>query len=261
MNGRLLLALLRRECGAFLAHRTFLGGWIGALLFGIAVERVGGGREASLWVLYQMMYYVLPLVSILSAIVIVRQDLPESALLAQLPSSTTARVLAKAGAAMAYVLIGMGLLLVPPLFGGLGMGPGGMLATAGALLGTFGVGVGVFIGFRARHEVRAYLGGLALWVTFLIGSGAIAYVAHLALSPQLSAVTTLASLMANPVESFRIFVFFGLSAVPMNPHNLNPLAEWWMVHPLLWLGLVTVFYAILSLITAGWNLRFRVYPR
>lgn len=250
-------ALLRREVSALRAQKAFLAGWSATALGGMAVASLSGSSESAIWILYQVVYYFIPLAGVLAAIVVVRQDLRESSLLAQIPGASLPRVIAKGIAAFAYALVGMFLLIAPSLPARLEAGPALLLFLAGAALAAVSVSFGVFLGLRARHEVRAYFGGLILWLLGLLGSGFAAHAAHVFLAPEQTAVVTLLTLMANPIESFRIFVFFGLSAVPMNPHSANPVAQWWLANPLLWLLLVSLFHAVWPVMIAGRKLRYR----
>lgn len=252
--------LLKREIRGLCAHRLLSFGLITALGIGIGIAMMVDVREARLWVLYQLIYYIIPLLSLLVTIMIVRQDLREGPLLALLPGSSSARVAAKSLAAGAYLLVVLGMLFLPSVVVDVGAWPVWLSLVAGSiLLMGFFLCLGTWQGFRARHEVRAYFGGLGWWIVFLFGSAAFAYGAHLFFVPSVTPSLTLLSLMANPLESFRLFVFFGLSAVPMNPHSSNPVALWWMSHSLFWLTILVLFLGTFPLFHAGYRLRLRAH--
>jgi len=189
---------------------------------------------------------------------LVRQDLGEAPLMALLPGASQARVAAKATVSTAYLLGLLLLLVLPSAFGG-NAGDFLLLAVGGALVVLVCACLGVWRGFCAGTEVRAYFGALGWWCLLLFGSGALAFAAHQWLAPSATPVATLATLMSNPLESFRIFVFFGLNAVPMNPQTSNGLALWWMAHPLVWLAAISLPFASLPLLRAGWGLRYRAH--
>jgi len=258
MKVRLWYPLLKREFCALCAHRTLLWGLLGALGTGVAVSLLAETADERLWVLYQLFYYVLPMFAMLGSIMLVRQDLGESPFLALLPGSSCARVVVKMMVSIVYVWILIALLLLPSAFGEdyaqfllLGGGAG--------LVALVFVCLGIWRGFRSRTEVRAYLGGLVWWIVLLLGSGALGFCAHQWLRPEFTPAATLVILMSNPLESFRIFVFFGLSAVPMNPQTLNGVALWWMGHSMVWLALITLLFSFFLLLRAGWNLRLRAH--
>lgn len=250
--------LLKRELRALLSHRSLMAGWGGALLSGIAIAFLGAGDEARVWILYQLIYYALPLLAMLGTIMLVRQDLREGPLLAHLPGASAARVGIKAAVSFGYFAILLGTLVLPSALRG--AFPAFLRLVGGSLpLLLVFVGFGAWWAFRARSEIRAYFGGLATWLGFLLGSGALAYGAHLWLAPETTPAATLAILMSNPLECFRIFVFFGIDAVPMNPQTASPIAVWWLRHTMTWLLLISTPFIGFSLLHAGWNLRLRAH--
>ena len=252
--------LCKREIRALCAHRLLILGLVASLGIGITIATIVDSPEARLWVSYQIIYYMVPLLTLLVTIMIVRQDLREGPLLALLPGSSTARVTAKSLAAGGYLVLVLSLLFLPSVVAGMAAWQSWLsLATGSVLLMVFFLCMGVWQGFRARHEVRAYLGGLGWWIVFLFRSAALAYGAHVLLVPSVTPSLTLISLMANPLESFRLFVFFGLSTVPMNPHTGNPIALWWMSHSLLWLTVVVLLLGSFPLFHAGYQLRLRAH--
>lgn len=250
--------LWKREFRALCGHRSLLIGLLIAFVFGIAISSLAGAPEGRLWVLYQLVYYGLPLFSLLGTIMLVRQDLREAPLLALLPSASPARVMVKTGVAVSYWSILLILLVLPSAFRGEGLRLF-RLVEGGLLVVLVFSSLGVWRAFRARTEVRAYFGGLAWWLVLLISSGALAYGVHLWMRPEFTPQATLGLLMSNPLESFRIFVFFGVNAVPMNPQTNSDLALWWMEHPLTWLGIIAMGYFIPALLLAGRDLRYRAH--
>lgn len=250
--------LLWRELQGILAHRWLGLGLAGAWMGGISVVGVVTA-ESLLWTAFQVLYYLLPLSAILSAVMIVRQDLGEAPLLAMLPRSNGLRVLAKITVVALYSGAGLSLFLLPLAFGGAELSSLFSLLCGGGLVAVVCASLGVMIGFRSRHEVRGYLGGIASWLVLLLGSSLVAYVATLSLAPGYTPSVTLVALMVNPVESFRIHAFFGLSTVPMNPHTSNSVALWWLGHPLLWLAMVSFAYVAPTLWAAGRKLRYRAH--
>ena len=247
---------IRRELCALPGHRSLLAGWLAALLGGAALALFGDTPTSRLWLLYQLFYYAVPLFALLGTIMLVRQDLREAPLLALLPGASPMRVGVKTLVALGYFGVAALLLVAPSALRGEALRFARLLA-GGLLVVAVFCSLGVWRAFRAKTEVRAYFGGLAWWLLLLLGSSAMAYGAHLWLRPEFTPTATLATLMGNPVEAFRIFVFFTVNEVPMNPQTQHPVAAWWLAHPLGWLGAVALLYALPALCLAGWHLRLR----
>lgn len=258
LNFTLFWPLLKREARALWAHPAFAGGGALALLAGVVIALSADDPQARIWMLFQILYYLVPLIALLSSVMLVRQDLREAPLLALLPGSSLARVLAKTTIAVGY-LWGLLACLLVPVGVGEDVGKYLLLGAGAACVAMISTSLGVWQAFRGKSEVRAYFGALGCWCLLVFGSGALAYAAHLWLPAPATPLATLLTLMSNPVESFRIFVFFALNAVPMNPQTTNVVALWWLSHPLVWLVVISMIFTFLPLTRAMAGLRFRAH--
>ena len=65
-----------------------------------------------------------------------------------------------------------------------------------------------------------------------------------------SVLVTVALLMLNPLDAFRIQALFALEQIPPESANKTPLAHWWLTHAGVWLAILsTTWTAGLLLIT------------
>jgi ABC-type transport system involved in multi-copper enzyme maturation permease subunit len=122
------------------------------------------------------------------------------------------------------------------------------------LLAAVFIACGLTAGFSADDRAQALIIGVSAWLFLLFGVDLVALFA--ARWPVTQSVPDLwvATLMLNPLDSFRIEALFALQQIPAEAANKTPLANWWIEHAGAWSAAIAIFWSGALLKIAGLRL-------
>ena len=231
-------ATVGREC---LSHRVnrFLYGHLALLATaGVAAVLVAPEDEERgvAWFLLYAVMYAISLSAVLLGLSSAQAEREEAAFLHTQPSGIRPWVIGKAVGLAALVMPSALLLVVPWWVAGgwsstlLGLAAGA--AGVCLVLAWLGLAVGLWI----REPVRGLITAVACWFALLFATDLLLLL--VAGSPWVQAhpAVWVATLMANPLDAFRVSVLFSVERAVFNTLGAGTLVTWWTQHPVLWLA-------------------------
>jgi hypothetical protein len=245
-----IYAILRREFRSARLNRYVqifsvlaLGGGIGAVT---ASESPG----AAVFFLLQVAIYFVSLFALLIGVSAARAETEEWPILFSQPALRTACVAGKF-IALWIIFCGVLALLFAPalLFEPAPATVAALFAQTLGLAAIFG-SLGLGVGFLATDRVQGLILSVTAWLFLLFGVDLVALLAAQWEPLQRAPDVWVAALMLNPLDAFRIQALFALEQIPAESANKTPLANWWLNHSGLWLGVLsTIWTSGLLLVT------------
>ncbi len=254
-----VFAALRRE---WLSHRLnrFLYSHVALVLvvgsLPLLTPGDGFSRGAAWWILHGVLYAV-SLSSLLLGLSSAHAEAEERVWILEQPSGPGPWLVGKAMGLVILVSISTTLLAAPALALG-----GGSRDLAIVSLGAAGVAAvcamaGFAIGFWIRDGVRGLIAAVAVWLVMLFGVDLL--LLGLAGAPWIQAHPDVwvASLMASPLDAFRITVLFSVEGAAFTLLDPKSLSNWWHTHAPLWLGVICISHIAVGLALAFGGFRQR----
>jgi ABC-type transport system involved in multi-copper enzyme maturation permease subunit len=249
-----LYAILAREFRAALINRYFqifcalsLFGGIAAIVFSEDASAVGS-------FILQIALYFVSLFSLLAGVGSAQGEREEWPLLFTQPVARGAYLITKFLALFSIFGGVLLLLFLPALVTGSAALMLAPLYLQTLLLAAVFITCGLAAGFFAHDRAQALIIGAGTWLLLLFGVDLLALFA--ARWPMMQSVPDLwvATLMLNPLDSFRIQALFALQQIPAEAANKTPLANWWIEHAGLWFAAIAIFWSGALLKLAGHRL-------
>jgi hypothetical protein len=256
MIPRVFAAFFLREFRAALVGRSVHLFWVLALVAGlIPVWRAREGTEA--YLILQFGLYLIPLFTLLVGIGSAQNESEERAFLVSQPIDSVSRVLGKFLALWIMALVAVALMMSPAIFITVDLVDFVFLGVQiSASAGIFSA-LGLAVGFATTDRLRAFLSGLCVWFALLMGTGLLALAAASSGFAVERPDLWVTWLMVNPLDALRIGALLELGQIPFEGDALPSLGRWWLAHPGLWYGLLSLFWIMLSLVLACLFLRRR----
>lgn len=239
-----LHAILTREFRAALINRYFQIFCALSLLGGIAAIVFSEDASAVGFFILQIALYFVSLFSLLAGVSSAQGEREEWPLLFTQPVARGAYVIGKFSALFSIFGGVLLLLFLPALFTGSAAMMLAPLYVQTLLLTAVFIACGLAAGFFAHDRAQALIVGVSTWLLLLFGLDLVALFA--ARWPMMQSVPDLwvATLMLNPLDSFRIEALFALQQIPAEAANKTPLASWWIDHAAFWFALISTSWAL-----------------
>ncbi|MEP6777167.1 MAG: hypothetical protein ABI944_01850 [Chthoniobacterales bacterium] len=238
-----LYAILTREFRAALINRYFQIFCALSLFGGIAATVFSEDDSAVDFFILQIALYFVSLFSLLAGLSSAQGEREEWPLLFTQPVARGAYVIGKF---LALFSIFGGVLLflfLPALFTGSALIILVPLYVQTLILAAVFIACGLAAGFFAHDHAQALIIGVSAWLLLLFGVDLVALFASR--WPVMQSVPDLwvATLMLNPLDSFRIEALFALQQIPSEAANKTPLANWWIGHAGVWFAAIAIFWS------------------
>ncbi len=238
-----LHAILAREFRAALINRYFQIFCALSLLGGIAAIVFSEDASAVGFFILQIALYFVSLFSLLAGVSSAQGEREEWPLLFAQPVARGAYVIGKFFALFSIFGGVLSFLFLPALFTGSAAIMLAPLYGQTLLLAAVFIACGLAAGFFAHDRSQALIIGVSAWLLLLFGVDLVALFA--ARWPAMQNVPDLwvATLMLNPLDSFRIEALFALQQIPSEAANKTALANWWIGHAGVWFAAIAIFWS------------------
>jgi Cu-processing system permease protein len=247
-------ALCAREFRAALINRYFQVFCCLALLGGVAAMLFSEDQTAIGFFILQIALYFVSLFALLTGLSSAQGEREEWPLLFTQPIGRGAFVAGKFCALFAIFAGVLLLLFLPALFTGSAATVLLRLYFQTLLLAAAFLACGLAAGFVAHDRAQALIIGASAWLLLLFGLDLVALFAARWELLQQAPDVWVATLMLNPLDSFRIEALFSLQQVPAEAANKTPLASWWIDHASLWFSFIAAAWTVVLLTLSGWRL-------
>ncbi|HEY0947513.1 MAG TPA: hypothetical protein VGD81_19680 [Opitutaceae bacterium] len=190
---------------------------------------------AAWWLLHAVLY-ALSLSSLLLGLSSAHAEAEEFAWLLGQPVGVAPWLAGKA-AALAAMVAGASLLLAAPVV----VAGGASSALALTVAGAAGVSAtcalaGLALGFWIRDSVRGLMAALGLWFLLLFGVDLLLLATAGSPFAQQRPDLWVGSLMASPLDAYRVTVLFTVERAAFSGINAGALTTWWVGHAPAWLA-------------------------
>lgn len=214
-------------------------------------------RGAAWWLLHAVLYAI-SLSAFLLGLSSAHAEAEEFAWLLGQPGGVGPWLAGKAVALTALLGVSSALLALPTALAG-GGSKALLIAAAGAagVSGVCGL-AGLAIGFWIRDPVRGLIAAIAAWLAFLFGTDLVLLAVAGAPFSQRYPDLWVASLMANPLDAFRVTILFSVERAAFSELNAGRLASWWVANAPLWLAIIFMMWASGSTVAAWLGARRRI---
>jgi hypothetical protein len=240
-------AVLRREL-----HSAFLNRYVQlfavlAIAGGVIVSQLGETSEAGPLFVAQLSLYVVSLFAVLVGVSSARAESEEWPIFFSQPVPRWISATGKLVALTTIFAVALLLLFAPGWLGSYAQTEVAIIYLHTVGLAAVCGSLGVFIGYAARDRVQGLLLAASSWLVLLFAFDLLALLAAHWEPLQKHPDLWVAGLMANPLDAFRIHTLFGMGQVPAEAAAKTPLAAWWLVHPGLWLAIISAAWVLLLL--------------
>lgn len=192
-------------------------------------------RGAAWWLLHAVLYAV-SLSSLLLGLSSAHAEAEEFAWLLGQPVGVAPWLTGKAVALAAMVAGASLLLAAPAVFSGAASSELALTVFGAAGVSAICALVGLALGFWIRDSVRGLIAAMALWFLLLFGVDLLLLASAGAPFVQEHADLWVASLMASPLDAYRVTVLFAVERAAFSGINAEPLTVWWVAHAPAWLA-------------------------
>ncbi|MFV0415269.1 MAG: hypothetical protein ACK5NG_02760 [Chthoniobacterales bacterium] len=242
-------AFFLRELKAILLARFIHIFWGLALLAGLipVIFETNGGEG---YFLLQWCLYILPLFAAFAGIASAQNEGEETFLLLSQPVASSRRIWEKFLALWLIVAMAGVPLLLPGLIQGENISTLFFLFVHAIAAGGIFTALGLAVGFSTQDRVKAYLGGLCIWLVLIVGFGLIALATANSGFAESSPQIWVTLLMLNPIEAMRVGALLNIGQIPFDRAAMPPLARWWLENLKIWYLLLAGIWITASLLWA-----------
>lgn len=192
---------------------------------------------ATAWWILNGVIYVASLSALLLGLSSAQAEADEFATLFTQPLPLCSWVAGKSAGLFAVAVPAAALLVVPTW---VAAGWSGLLliaAAAAAAVSVLLAWIGLAIGFWVHDPVRGLIAALATWCVLLFGADLLLIAIGGAGWIHDQPAPWVATLMASPLDSYRVTLLFVTERAAFSGAKLHPLTQWWVEHAGLWLAI------------------------